>query len=215
MPAERPLKAEWRRWRGAPTSESFHLISSTVWVGGVCSLLGLFCLWCKKKRLCSYHPVTIALLCWTCCWVDLFIGFSVQPFVMYSWSVFLVCFGPLVPVGESCCADAREWEPVWIELNNLKSRWAIRGCVLTDGCVLMALLLVVICSLQAYHFLSSGWISGIRMWIVESHCALVIPNQGPYTTVRQAQFLAKTKKKSSTNFSRAILDRHQRFTHVS
>ena len=59
--------------------------------------------------------------------VDLFIGFSVQPFVMYSWSVCPVCFGPetcpqFLLVGRA--ADVREREPVWIELNNLSPVWA-------------------------------------------------------------------------------------------
>jgi hypothetical protein len=119
-----------------------HLISATVWVDGSPLQFARICFVCDVKKWCPYRrrDEWTGFVVMNPLGVNLFIiGFSVMPFVMYSWSIFPVCFGsqtPRLPPFLLRAADVRENENMHGLSWTILPIWWNVGCVLTDGCVI-------------------------------------------------------------------------------
>ena len=109
-------------WKLSGSAEEAHQTpKSSIWLAqlfwwkasAVCS----DCFACDVKKMFSSSRddgfVVLNLLR-----VDLFIGFSVQPFVMYSWSVCPVCFGP-----ETCPSSCLFGELLMLERTRTCMDW--------------------------------------------------------------------------------------------
>jgi hypothetical protein len=80
----------WVETLKRPCQTQILHFTSEVSVDGVCSLLWLFCLWCKKNVL--IYEDEPALLWWIWCEFDLFIGFYVLPCYVFQFFFYCRCW---------------------------------------------------------------------------------------------------------------------------